>query len=155
MKKLTALFVLAITLISFTGSAFAWGPSITERPEMFRPRQTRGYFIWHDKDGFHLFTTTRGQRHVFTGVIRTDGGRIEFKSRGAESNDRYRLDRNRDALSFRFDTRGDVDGVDFRVIGGKRVNFDLYMDGKKIDTQEIYIGGEGWHPGRSNFTLYK
>lgn len=173
MKKLTAFLVLAFTMVALSTSAFAWGPNISERPDAFRAGQSRGYFIWRDQNGFHLWTTTRGQRHVFSGTITTDGDRFEVKGQGLEtrSDDAYarlfnsnrrdksdsvKLDHDRDTIRFRFDNSGGgVDGINFRVAGGGKVKFDLYMDGNRIDPSEIYIGEEGWHPGRSAFTMYR
>lgn len=174
MKRLTAFLVLALTLVAISSSAFAWGLKLDERPDAFRPGQNRGYFIWRDQKGFHLWTTTRGQRHVFTGTVTTDGDRLDVKLKDIEGRseerpfghlftwnrpdrgDRVKLDQDRDTVRFRFDNSGgDVDGIDFKVVGGSKVRFDLYMDGQRIDPSEIYIGDEGWHPGRSAFTMYR
>ncbi|WP_156478704.1 hypothetical protein [Anaerosporomusa subterranea] len=174
MRKITAFLVLAFTLVAFSTSAFAWGPKIDERPDSFRQGRSQGYFIWRDQNGFHLWTsTTNGQRHVFTGTITTDGDRFEVKAVDLENSaktpfarmynhnrpnrqDSIKIDHDRDTIKFRFNNSGrDVDGITFRTIGGSKVKFDLYMDGKRIDPSEIFIGEEGWHPGRSVFTMYK
>jgi len=79
-----------------------------------------------------------------------------FENDRRDSQDRVKLDKERDTIKFRFDNSGcDVDGINFRIIGGNKVKFDLYMDGRRIDSSEIYIGEEGWHPGRSAFTMYR
>ena len=173
MKKITAFLVLAFTLVALSTSAFAWGPKIDEKPDGFQPGKTRGYFIWRDQNGFHLWTTTRGQRHIFTGTITTDGDRFEVRPQSLENGnnrhfghlfinnrhdkqDSVKVDHDRDTIRFRFDNAGsDLDGINFRVAGGSKVKFDLYMDGKRIDPSEIFIGEEGWHPGRSAFTMYR
>jgi hypothetical protein len=173
MKKFAAFLVLAFTLVALSTSAFAWGPKIDEKPDTLRPGHSQGYFIWRDQTGFHLWTTTRGQRHVFTGTITTDGDRFEVRSQGLENgNDRpfgnlfnknrrnrqdsVKVDNDRDTIRFRFENDGsDLDGINFRVAGGSKVKFDLYLDGRRIDPNEIFIGEEGWHPGRSAFTMYR
>jgi hypothetical protein len=175
MRKITAFLVLAFTLVALSTSAFAWGPKVDEKPDNFRPGRSQGYFIWRDQTGFHLWTTTtNGERHIFSGTITTDGDRFEVRTQNLEngdtrhpfarllennrrdSQDRVKLDNERDTIKFRFDNSGrDVDGINFRIIGGNKVKFDLYMDGRRIDTSEIYIGEEGWHPGRSAFTMYR
>ena len=134
MKKIAAFLVFMFTLVALSASAFAWGPKIDQRPDGFRPGQSRGYFIWRDQNGFHLYTATRGQRHVFTGTITTDGQRFDVKSQNLENDkrpglhpmfgassrggqDRIKLDNDRDTISFRFDNSGrDVDGITFRTM---------------------------------------
>lgn len=171
MKKISALLVFMFTLVAFSTSAFAWGPKISVKPDEFRPGRSQGYFIWHDQNGFHLWTsTTNGQHHVFTGTITTDGNRFEVTKNSLETantpfarmvnhnrpKDSVRIDHDRDTITFRFNHSGrDADGITFNPIGGKKVKFDLYLNGKRIDPNQITIGEEGWRPGRSTFTLYK
>src|SRR5262245_48930568 len=38
-----------------------------------------GYFLWHDNDGAHLRWTTKGNKHVFSGTVRSGGGIEEIK----------------------------------------------------------------------------
>lgn len=170
MKRITAIFVLVFTLVALSVPAFAWGPRLDVKPAAFKAGQSRGYFIWRDQNGFHLWTATNGQRHVFSGTITTDGNRFDLKTSSLENNnrhsghpfflkggkDRVQIDNNRDTIRFRFDSSGkDADGITFKAVGGNRVKFDLYIDGKRINPNEIYIGGEGWHPGNSIFTMYR
>ena len=173
MKKITTIFVLAFTLLAMSVTAFAWGPRMDVKPAAYKAGQNQGYFIWSDNNGFHLWTTTRGQKHVFSGTITTDGNRFDIKAQGLEDRktshpflaqlgkdrvgkDRVQIDNDRDTIRFRFESSGkDSDGMTFKVVGGSRVKFDLYIDGKRINPSDIYIGGEGWHPGSSTFTMYK
>lgn len=169
MKKVSAFLVLVLTLAAFSASAFAWGPKMNAKPEGFQPGRSQGYFIWQDQNGFHLWTSTANGKHVFTGTITTDGSRFDVAKNSLEADtpfgrmlrhnrpqDSVRVDNKRDKITFQFSHSGrDADGITFRPIGGSRVKFDLYMDGKRIDPSQIYIGGEGWRPGRSVFTLYK
>ena len=155
MKKLTALVIMAFILVAFSSYALAWSPRLQGEPEQFRPGDSRGVFIWHDRDGLHLRTTTKGKEHVFSGVIRTDGHFRDVHGVRTEGGDCIRLDRDRNSMTFRFQTAGGIDGVDFRVKGGDRVYFDLYMDGRKIDTRRIYIGRNGWHPQDNTFVLQR
>lgn len=155
MKKLTALVIMVFILVAFSSYALAWSPRLQGEPDQFRPGDSRGVFIWHDRDGLHLRTTTHGREHVFSGVIRTDGHFRDVHSVRAERDDRYRLDCDRDTINFRFHTAGGVDGLDFRIKGGDKVYFDLYMDGHKIATRQIYVGRNGWHPHDNTFVLHR
>lgn len=155
MKKMPLMFVIAFLLITVCSTAFAWAPRIDGRPDSFDPGSTKGYFIWHDDNGFHMWTTTKGYQHHFSGVIRTDGRFVDVHGRRLETDDWYRVGPERHELKFEFTTAGGEDGVNFRIEGGDRVNFDLFIDGHRINPEEICIGSRGWHPERSDFTLYR
>lgn len=82
----------------------------------------RGFWLWHDEDGIHLRTTTRGLPHVFSGVIRTRE-RAEFydvhrfrQEHAPQNRDRTVVADN-DAIRFRFTTYDGMDGLDFRLSG--------------------------------------
>jgi hypothetical protein len=153
MKKLAAALVVLSILIACSGYALAWAPQLQGEPYQYKPGDNRGVFIWRDHDGLHLRTTTRGREHVFSGVIRTDGRFVGVRGVRAESNDCVRLSRDRDTVAFRFHTAGGVDGLDFRVREGERLAFELFVDGHRIETQNIYVGHRGWHPRGNEFTL--
>jgi hypothetical protein len=156
MKKKVAVFmVMVFTLVAFSSSAFAWSPKLEGRPDAFDPGDSRGYFIWHDEHGLHLRTTTRGQFHKFTGVIRTNGNVFDVRGVRMERRDLYAVDHRHDVISFAFDTAGDVDGLDFRIQGGSYVNFELYVDGHRMNTNGIYVGESGKHPRNNDFTLFR
>ncbi len=103
----------------------------------------------------HLRTSTYGQKHVFSGVIRTDGRFVDVEEKQLEHGDFYRVNNDRDTITFKFTTTGGSDGVDFRVRDGERINFDLFIDGHKINPEEIYLGDRGWHPKHHDFTVYR
>jgi len=153
MKKLSAMLIMVSVLIACSGYALAWAPQLQGQPDAFRPGDSRGFFIWRDGDGLHLRTTTRGQGHVFSGVIRTDGRFHAVHGVREEGNDFHRLSWDRDTITFRYKTAGGVDGLDFRVKDGDRLTLDLFMDGHRIATREIYVGRRGCHPVHSEFTL--
>lgn len=153
MKKAVALVTLLLVLVASTGYAFAWGPRLEGRPSEFRPGNSRGVFIWHDHAGLHLRTTTHGRDHVFSGVIRTNGDFVDVRGVREERGDFHRVSWDRDTITFRFNTDGGVDGMDFRVKRGDRVFFDLYMDGHRISSREIYLGRGGRHPDRNHFEV--
>lgn len=155
MKKLTMFLVLVFTLLMCSSFAFAWSPRLEGRPDMFRPGETRGYFIWHNDDGLHLRMTTHGKEHVFSGVIQTNGRFTDVEERNLENGDFYKVGIDKDKIIFRDTTAGGMDGINFKIKGGNYVRFDLFMDGHKIDTREIYVGDHGWHPEHSDFTLHR
>jgi len=155
LKKAFSLLVCTLLIFVFASSAFAWAPRVEGKPDAFDPGATRGYFIWHDWNGLHLWTTTRGQEHHFSGVIRTDGRFINVHGKRLESDDWYRVGPERHEMNFDFTTSGGLDGVNFEIEGGDHVNFDLFIDGHRINPEEIYIGDRGWHPDQDDFTLFR
>lgn len=155
MKKLFSVLVASLLVLVFCGSAFAWAPRVEGKPDAFEQGKSRGYFIWHDDNGLHMWTTTRGQQHRFSGVIRTDGRIVDVQGKRLEGGDRFGVGPERHELKFDFETAGGDDGVNFRIEGGDRVNFELFIDGHRINPGEIHIGDRGWHPERSEFTLYR
>lgn len=152
-KRVSIVVMLVVAILSLTGSVFAWSPHLEGRPDAFRMGNSRGYFIWQDQDGLHLRTTTRGQEHVFSGVIRTNGRFVDVERKQLEHGDFCRVNPDRDTITFRFTTTSGSDGMDFRVRDGERLNFDLFIDGHKINPHEIYLGERGWHPRSSDFTI--
>lgn len=154
MKKgmiLTLLFL----LLCFTNYAFAsYSLSLDGRPDAFNPGHSNGYFIWQDKKGLHLRITTSGTKHVFSGTIHTDGTFEDAfeKSRGAD--DDFHINNDRDKITFKFTTSGEVDSIDLHVYDGSYVRFNLSMDGDDINPSNIFIGSNGWHPGSHKFTLF-
>ena len=155
MKRMILAMILVLVWVTLSGIALAAPPHLKGVPKEFRPGDARGIFIWQDKDGMHVRSTTAGRGHVFSGVIRTNGEFYNVRGVREEAGDFYRVSRGRDDIAFRFRTAKDVDGLDFRVKEGSRLYFDLFMDGHRIDTREIYVGRHGWHPEHSAFTIYK
>lgn len=155
MKRLSIFVVAVFTLVALTGSAFAWPGNLEGKPDELRSGDARGYFIWHDNQGMHLRTTTKGHEHVYTGVIRTDGRFVEVDEYRTEANDHIRVSRDRDTIWFKFSTAGGLDGLNFRVRGGEKVHFDLYVDGHQINRQQIFLGDNGHHPRDNSFTIHR
>lgn len=155
MKKLFTMLVVSLSVLAFCSSAFAWSPRTEGKPDTFDPGENLGYFIWHDENGLHMWTTTRGQDHVFSGVIRTNGRFVDTHGRRLELGDFYHISSDRDTITFKFTTAGGEDGLNFKIADGNYVNFDLFMDGHRINHREIYIGDRGWHPRNSDFSLYR
>ena len=158
MKKRISIVITSVlmALLAFGGVAFAWPQYLDGRPSEFRPGHSRGFFIWRDNTGFNVRTTSNRHGHVFSGTIRTDGDLTEVRQLRVEQGDHVRVDRGRDIISFRFRTNAnDTDGIDFRVRGGSRVHFTLFIDGHPVSPQEIHLGPGNQHPHSHSFTLHR
>ncbi|MGI6093256.1 MAG: hypothetical protein GX348_04715 [Veillonellaceae bacterium] len=151
MKKMILLSAAILQLT--TASAFAWHLPADGSPDKFRPGSTRGYAIWQDKDGVHLVVTTKGKAQTFTGTIKTDGKINSVDGDYLERGDKVKLSKDKEKLNFKLTTAGATDKIDFKVKNGHRLTFDLYVDGRPINANEIYIGNDGIHPSDNTFTL--
>lgn len=147
--------LVGLFMMGMTTSAFAWSPELEGSPDDFHMGKNQGYFIWHDDAGLHLRTTTKGQNHVYTGVLRTDGRFVNVHGVRLENDDRYKITSFGHKLEFRFETIGASDGIDFRVDGGDKVDFDLFVDGHKISPKKIYGGEDNWHPRSNSFKIVR
>lgn len=181
-KKLLVITLVGLFLMSLTGSAFAWSgsASVEGQPDQFQMSRANGYYIWQDEHGFHVWTTTRGEEHVFSGAIRTDGKFVNVRGHRLEQGDSLKVDsdvqgrpwflssdNNRkhlffggrevnyenDKIHFRFDTNGGSDGVNFHIEDASYLEFDLFIDGHPIPRREIHISDDGWHPQSHKFRL--
>jgi hypothetical protein len=183
-KKWLVITLLGLFIMSFTGSVFAWSGSanIEGKPDQFQISRAKGYYIWQDENGFHIWTTTRGEEHHFSGIIRTNGQFLRVKEQSLERGDSFKVNSNdqgrswfkssdnksthfssrgrqidyeNDKIQFRFATTGGSDGINFQVKDASFIDFELYMDGRPIPRKEIYISDRGWHPQSHKFRLLK
>src|SRR5262245_9347193 len=62
------------------------------QPRNFKAGETHRYFVWHDREGWHLRTTTARQRHRFHGeVIAIEGLITELRPLPGERFDKVKL----------------------------------------------------------------
>src|SRR5215213_10112473 len=80
------------------------------------------YYVWYDKQGWHLRTTASGTRH-FHGTIRVEDGKIAscvpvgLKRDGKKTQDAWRVGPDRKELKFDFRTSTASDGLDIKIDG--------------------------------------
>lgn len=184
-KKWLSLVLVGLFLIALTGSAFAWAgkADVNGKPVQFYPGGPKGYYIWQDENGFHIWTTTRGEEHVFSGVIQTDGKIFHVRGHRLEDGDSFNVygdiqerswfrfsegDGNtrfavggrevtleQDKIHFKFENAGGSDGLNFRIKDATYIDFVLLIDGRPIHSREIHISDSGWHPEGHHFRLYQ
>lgn len=157
MKKSFILAMVALFMLVFTGSVFAasWSPDFG-KPRALEAAKNQGYYIWQDKNGIHLRTTAKGGTHVFRGIVQTNGQFTDINKSQLEKNDTFKLvNPFKNKIEFRFNTANGVDGFDFNVADGKKVQFELFIDGQRISSDKIYIGEDNWHPETNKFKIYR
>lgn len=147
------LVLVSATLASESVSASSYTARLDGRPAAFEQGGRTGYYIWQDGEGLHLRTAAPGIKHVFSGTIRTDGTFEDTYGKSAGADDAFRINGDRDRITFQFTNIGDSAGIDLHVQEGTYVTFDLSMDGYEVDPAAIFIGEDGWHPGDHKFTL--
>jgi hypothetical protein len=154
MKRKIGLVLLLLTLFWVHSYAFAsYSTNFEGKPKLFNPGNSLGYFMWQDKDGFHLRTTSSGMEHVFSGTIHTNGRFENIFGKTSETNDYSRVNEEWDKITFKFTNSGRESGIDLSLKGGTYITFDLFMDDNPMNPENIFIGSDGWHPGSFKFTL--
>ena len=163
MKKLAATVIglaLVITTVSITTAGASttpacdeghWPATVQGQPERLHAGSTDGYYVWHDRYGWHLRTTTpQRSAHVFTGrIVSSDNIRSVTMVRD-ENDDRVSVSGH--VLSFKFVTYAGIDGVNFRVGCTNSVTFELKQGGNWIPAYRIFLGRYGRAP-RNPFTV--
>lgn len=109
------------------------------------------YYVWYDKQGWHLRSTAGGTRR-FHGTVRVKDGKIAsvlsvgLKGDGKKSQDAWRVDSARKELAFDFRTSTASDGLDIKIDGDQaELEFDLLIDNQKRP-QRVFLGRKEQHP---------
>jgi hypothetical protein len=108
-----------------------------------------GLWIWHDGNRWHVRTTTKSNKHRFTGFVAQGNGTTleDISTTRTELKDRVRL--KDDRVRFDFTTNGHADGFDFRVRGKGCVRFAIRVDGeesgKLVKLGEKATQPQSWH----------
>jgi hypothetical protein len=167
MKALITPTLAALSLAGLlTGQAFAQtapasaGPSPHLHnepgcPNGFDSGDAAGVRVCHTHHhGWRLETTdpAKSGAHEYTGTLTTEGKFGDLYLLRAEPDDSAGIDGNGN-LNFDFKTFSGIDGVHFRVDGGKRLTFNLSVDGHSLPPEHIWLGDNGQHPASDPFTL--
>lgn len=159
--------ILAVSGIALLASGLALAEDLSPRghPEILKPgmgprRPT--FYIWIDKDGWHLRTTAK-EVHQFSGVIEvTEGTFTDLKNFAAESRtrktggqgDRGHVSEDKLKIHFAMRNSGDLDGFDFKVSeGAKSLKFDLKIDKDPANQKFIHIGLKSQNPENNVFEV--
>jgi hypothetical protein len=157
MTRLVFLPLLFGLAICTSASAHAREPDPQGKPDNFEPGKPAAYFVWHDRDGWHLRTTTARKLHRFRGTIEVDSGEItELLNHNSEARgpDWARRSRDKKKVTFDLKTDGQADGLNFKVSdNAETVTFSLNVDEGGAPTKRIFVGAQGRPPEASEFTL--
>lgn len=168
-KKLVAVGVASTVLLGTAGVAFAEGPTtsaperdcnkdpwptyVQGQPDGFEAGAALGDYIWHDRDGWHVRVTHRGNERVtFTGVVSADTAMRDHRVRD-ERNDRLVKSADGKSFAFEFQNYGYVDGVDFKTDCASTLRFSLKVDGRDVPLRAIRLGDQNANPDSDPFAV--
>src|SRR5262249_31200939 len=118
---LCALSVLALAVaVTVGGGAGGAGIKPPGQPKNFKKRKVTRYAVWHDKNGWHLRTTTKKREHHFRGHITVEGGTLGkvhsyHLEKEGRLEDHWKVGPKRHTVTFDFKTDKGIDGINFTV----------------------------------------
>jgi hypothetical protein len=117
--------------------------------------QASGARVWHDRGGWHVRVTHPGSgTEVFTGVVHSPQA-ITLTGYRLEKEDSIKLTDGGHTLTYRLVNHGAIDGVDFTDRCAINTSFDLYRDGGRLSTSDVYLGAGGAHPLGNPFLVQR
>lgn len=137
-KSYIFLFLTTLTLLTIAACSSKLTPLNPEGAPNFAPGSPASYWIWYDKEGWHLRTTTALNPSRFTGTITAEEGEItEVKLYNTEKKESAQLE-SPHKLNLDLYAHGNAVGVDFKS-PAKCLYCDLKVDGKHYKNL-IYVG---------------
>ena len=131
--------------------ALAWSSDIEGRPDNLRPGGDQGYYVWHDDNGLHVYTTDPVGHHKYTFRISTEGVFQNVDPVRLDGGDSVTVLDGGHRLEGDFVTHEGIDGVNFNIAGGAGMRLALRIDGDLAPGDEIYLGDDFSHPSNNPF----
>lgn len=153
-RRVCALAGAALLHLALVAPALAWSDVVAGEPALSGESPT-GYFIWHNESGMHLRTHDTEEGGLYVARLRTDGAFEDVDVVRLETRDGVAVLDGGHLLVYRVHTYNWIDGVDFRVRGGRWLRFDLERNGEQISTDSIHLGAEGKHPPTNPFVIVR
>ena len=104
-----------------------------------------GIFIWYDRQGLHLRWTTDGKPVLFSGRMDLDKPLGELKRVRDDAGGWARAHGKR-VVMFSSTSRSEIDGMDLKIPGGRRVRMEFQIDGKDPTIEQVFFGAKGKNP---------
>ena len=143
-KWILLLALLALPVLALAKTYTVGTGQVRGQPSM-EEGKVLGYFIWVDKDGFHLRWCTDGTPYLFTGRIDADKPIKEIKDVREEPGGWAKIYGNR-IVMFSKTSRGQVDGLDLTIPQGRIVQIEFHIDGLEPTPEQVFLGEKGAHP---------
>lgn len=149
-KKIMSIFIVMAMFLSISTVFAAWSPDMTGSPAI--SNHSHGYFIWRDNSGIHVKMISE-ENASFSGSIQTDGQFRDVSTRNIEDNGNVQVE-NHNNLKFKAKRVTNAE-MDFNIVDSDSITFELFIDGKKVNPKNIYLGKEEWHPTDNSFSVYR
>lgn len=152
MKRITLTVVLLVCASAIDACHYASGVGYADsippgRPD-FAPGTPEGYWIWQDRQGWHLRTTSDAPRH-FRGTIEAMGGDpADLRAVGGAAG-AVRQEGSR--IQFEYDAAGGEQGFDWVSSSGCN-RFEITIDGTTRPLR-VFLGGVEESPARVPFAV--
>lgn len=143
-KWIVSLALLALPALALARNYLVGAQKIRGQPDI-QEGKVLGYFIWADKDGFHLHWCTDGKPYLFTGRVDLDKPVKELTEVREEPGGWAKIYGSR-IVMFSKTSRGQVDGIDLKIPGGRIVQIEFHIDGLEPTPEQIFLGEKGQHP---------
>jgi len=130
-----------------------WPADVQGKPGNLQPLGPTGLYVWHDDSGWSIAVTHSSKTHVtFTGRITTDG-QLYGTERRTESNDHVVFSESANAVAFKFQNYGGIDGIHFKTKCANRLTFSASLNGQTLKFSQVFIGSNAHHPGGVPFVV--
>ena len=131
-----------------------WPPWVQGRPDGIDPHTTAATYMWHDRNGWHIRVTHRGDnRRTFSGQLSTKGEFANASAVRLEKGDQFQVSADKHSLTFLFKNYGGIDGVNFHTHCAPAIQFAFQSDGRTTKPSHIVIGRHNRHPKSNPFTI--
>jgi hypothetical protein len=152
-KLACSMFALSAFLFVSTPERSQGSMNVEGQPSMMQQGALASYWIWHDRDGFHLRVTTAHDRRTFTGLITFSGELGWARAYELGPEDEVRV--TNQGIRFRILAEKNINGFDFRVGRGSQATVHLEINdmGPQKLLQSVFLGQNNVHPMSNDFTL--
>jgi hypothetical protein len=144
--------MMTVIILAVTGSAVMAAPIHQGRPTAFDSSASAGYYIWQDGDRWNLQMINVGARHVFSGMVETDGTFSGVSAMTSENIERVAMKVGAQKIDFTFNSLAKTDGFSFTISNNQNATFTLLIDGMAVDPSTVYIGQQNRHPASNSFS---
>jgi hypothetical protein len=128
-------------------------PMYQGRPTDYNAGNSSGYYIWQDGERWYVQTANTGTQRLFSGMIETDGSFVDVSTMPSEKVERVAMDVRSQKIEFSFNSLAKNDGFSFSLINSQNATFTFYIDGRPVDSSNIYIGRQNRHPNSHSFSI--
>ncbi len=153
MKPRTLAAILVLLSLAAAATVSAVDGRVCSGKPNFASRESKGYFIWRDPQGWHIRWATKGHQRVYSGSITSDAAFSACEGTAQGHEDAVVLAAPH-LIRFESRSAGGVKGIDLDLgPDATKLSFDLQMDGTPVDSDWVRLGYRGNRPPGVPFTV--